>query len=198
MESTVPCHPTAAKRCALLGKAMGVFARYGFRKASMDEIARAAHVSRQGLYLSFNSKEELFREALSYAMDQQLSAAIAALERRDLPFEWRLVTACDEWAGRFVDAFGSDALEVLCASSTLAVACLAEYERRFERALTGAISTSGLERRCATAGLCPADLARALHATARGLKHSCATREDFVKGMTAAARMFCWPLGQHR
>ena len=40
----------------------------------------------------------------------------------------------------------------------------------------------------------PADVARALHATARGLKFSSDTRQDFVKGMTAAARMFCAPL----
>jgi hypothetical protein len=39
-----------------------------------------------------------------------------------------------------------------------------------------------------------ADLARALHATARGLKQSCKTREEFVKGVTAAVRMICRPL----
>ena len=40
------------------------------------------------------------------------------------------------------------------------------------------------------------ELARTLHATARGLKQSCASREEFVKGMTVAARMFCAPLNQ--
>ena len=42
----------------------------------------------------------------------------------------------------------------------------------------------------------PKELARTLHATARGLKQSCASREEFVKGMTVAARMFCAPLNQ--
>ena len=177
---------------------MAVFARYGFRKTSMEQIAHSAHVSRQGLYLSFNSKEELFREALSYTMDQQLAAAIAALERRDQSLELRLVSACVEWAGRFVSSFDSDASEVLCASSTLAVACLADYESRFEEALSRAIVASGLERYCAEAEICAADLACALQATARGLQHRCGTRAEFVKGMTAAARMFCWPLAQRR
>jgi hypothetical protein len=36
-----------------------------------------------------------------------------------------------------------------------------------------------------------ADFARALHATARGLKQTSKTKEDFVKGMTAAVRMTC-------
>jgi len=47
---------------------------------------------------------------------------------------------------------------------------------------------------CAAADLEVADLARALHATARGLKQSCKTREEFLKGMTAAVRMICRPL----
>jgi len=47
---------------------------------------------------------------------------------------------------------------------------------------------------CAAAGLSPADVAKALHATARGLKHSSKSRQEFVQGMTAAARMFCAPL----
>jgi DNA-binding transcriptional regulator YbjK len=45
----------------ILDAALPVFVRYGFRKASMSDIARAAGISRASLYLSFNSKEELFR-----------------------------------------------------------------------------------------------------------------------------------------
>jgi hypothetical protein len=80
----------------------------------------------------------------------------------------------------------------------LAGATLAHYETRFEAAVARAISNSPLHLFCATAGLCPTDLARALHATARGLKQSSASREEFLKGMTAAARMFCAPLNQFR
>jgi hypothetical protein len=44
----------------------------------------------------------------------------------------------------------------------------------------------------------PADLARTLHATARGLKQRSASREDFVKGVTVAARMFCATLNRRK
>jgi hypothetical protein len=57
-----------------------------------------------------------------------------------------------------------------------------------------AIVNSPLAGVCGLAGLRPADVARALHATARGLKHSATSREDFLKGITAAARMLCLPL----
>jgi hypothetical protein len=41
-------------------------------------------------------------------------------------------------------------------------------------------------------------LARALHATARGFKQRSASREEFVKGMAVAARMFCTPLNHSK
>src|ERR1035438_6269291 len=86
-----------SRRDALLEAAVGVFARYGYRKASMDEVARAAGVSRQGLYLQFVNKEELFRKALEHSLSNQLNAAVAALSRQEDSLERRLIAACDAW-----------------------------------------------------------------------------------------------------
>ena len=41
--------------------ATAIFLRYGFKKTSMDDVAQAAGVSRQGLYLYFDTKDFLFR-----------------------------------------------------------------------------------------------------------------------------------------
>ena len=188
--------PASARQHALLEAAVGVFARYGFRKTSMEEVARAAGVSRQGLYLQFANKEELFRKALEHSLNSQLIAAEAALSRQQEGLEQRLIAACDAWSGRFVGSLGADAADLMCASTSLAGATLTHYETMFELAVTQAIAESPLRTFCATAGMCPADLARALHATARGLKQRSASREEFVKGMTVAARMFCTPLNQ--
>jgi AcrR family transcriptional regulator len=190
--------PIDARQLAVLDAAVGVFARFGYRKTSMDEVARAAGVSRQGLYLQFANKEELFRKAVERTLSSQLGAAVAALTRREESLESRLIAACDAWSGRFVGSLGSDAADRMCASTSLAGTTLAHYEAQFESALTRAIAESPLEAFCTTAGLCPADLARTLHATARGLKQSCLAREEFVKGMAVAARMFCAPLKQSR
>jgi AcrR family transcriptional regulator len=187
-----------ARQQAVLDAAVGVYARYGFRKTSMEEVARAAGVSRQGLYLQFANKEELFRKAVQYVLKSQLKAAVAALSRRDDSLELRLIAACDAWSGRFVGSIGSDAADLMCASTSLAGETLTHYQAEFELAVTRAIADSPLNEFCTTAGLCPADLARVLHATARGLKQSSASREEFVKGMTVAARMFCSPLNQCR
>jgi AcrR family transcriptional regulator len=184
------------KVSALLDAAVGVFARFGFRKTSMEDVARAAGVSRQGLYLSFANKEELFRRALVHSLHSQLAAAIAALARAEEGLEARLIGACVDWSGRFVGSLGVDATDLMCTSTSLAGATLAEYEWQFEEALAHAISASALAESCAAADLEVADLARALHATARGLKQSCKTPEEFVKGMRAAVRMICRPLKQ--
>ena len=190
--------PADARQLAVLEAAVGVFARFGFRKASMDEVARAAGVSRQGLYLQFANKEELFRKTLEHSLSSQLNAAVAALTRPEEALEARLVAACDAWAGRFVGSMGSDAADLMCASTSLAGTTLTQYEAEFESALTRAIADSPLDAFCSTAGFDPADLARTLHATARGLKQSAASRQEFLKGMTVAARMFCTPLKQRR
>jgi AcrR family transcriptional regulator len=188
--------PADARQLALLDAAVGVFARYGYRKTSMEEVARAAGVSRQGLYLQFANKEELFRKALEHSLNTQLIAAQTALSRQQEGLEQRLIAACDAWSGRFVGSLGADAADLMCASTSLAGSTLTHYETMFELAVTRAIAESPLKIFCTSAGMCPADLARALHATARGLKQRSASREEFVKGMTVAARMFCTPLNQ--
>ena len=184
------------RQLAVLDAAVGVFARYGFRKSSMEEVARAAGVSRQGLYLQFANKEELFRRALEHCLSTQLTDALTALARIEDGLESRLIAACDAWSGRFVGTLGADASDLMCASTSLAGTTLARYESQFESAVARAIADSPLGGYCEESDLCPKELARTLHATARGLKQSCASREEFVKGMTVAARMFCAPLNQ--
>jgi AcrR family transcriptional regulator len=186
------------RRDALLEAAVGVFARYGFRKTSMDEVARAAGVSRQGLYLQFADKEELFRTCVTFKLTRQLTAAIAALARSDASLESRLVAACDEWAGRFVGIGGTDAADLMCASTSLAGSTMAHYGRQFEIALADAIASSPLAAFCTHAGFAPEHVATALHATARGLKQSSTSRQEFLQALTVAARLFCAPLTNPR
>jgi AcrR family transcriptional regulator len=179
---------------ALLDASVRVFARFGFRKASMDDVARAAGVSRQGLYLVFSNKEELFRRALEHSLSSQLSAALASLSCSEDDLEHRLIAACMDWCGRFGGPLGADASDLMCASTSLAEATLARYESQFEAAVAAAIIASPLAATCAAADLDPKDLARSLHAAARGLKQTCKTRQEFATGATAVVRMICLPL----
>lgn len=49
------------KKLAVLEAAYETFATYGFRKTSMDDIARKAGMSRPALYLHYKNKEDIFR-----------------------------------------------------------------------------------------------------------------------------------------
>jgi AcrR family transcriptional regulator len=53
-----------SKRECILLEAGKMFARFGFRKTSIDEIAREAGVGKGTVYLAVESKEELFYQVL--------------------------------------------------------------------------------------------------------------------------------------
>lgn len=183
------------RRTRLLEAALGVFLRYGYRKTSMDDIARAADLSRQGLYLHFANKDELLRATVELALARALADATAALDDRGRPIAARLVRALDEWLGRYVGMMqGHDVAELIELRDTLLQPLFADHEGRFAEALTRAIRGSGLPGAYKASGLTARQLADTLHATALGLKHTVTTRAAFVDGVTIAVRALCTPL----
>ena len=73
----------AGRREHVLEAALLTFARYGYRKASMEDVARAADISRPGLYFYFASKQDLFRAAVTHALDGDVAAAGRCLSDTD-------------------------------------------------------------------------------------------------------------------
>ena len=73
------------KRAAVLAAAVEVFGRYGFQKTSMEAVAKAAGISRPGLYLMFPNKEQLYRATMQGVMEraqQAMEACFADQTRR--------------------------------------------------------------------------------------------------------------------
>src|SRR3979409_1113927 len=83
--------PGSPQREAILKAATATFLRYGFKKTSMDDVAQAAGVSRQGLYLYFDTKDFLFREALQYLVSHIISTARSVAEDGNLSLKDRLL-----------------------------------------------------------------------------------------------------------
>src|SRR3954470_18387921 len=90
------------RRERVLAVALDVFGRYGFRKASMDEIARAADISRQGLYLHFANKDALFRAAVRQELDTALGEFSRCGDEEGVVGGRRTAPARDAWLGRYV------------------------------------------------------------------------------------------------
>src|SRR5882762_5206644 len=94
--------PAAARRVAILEAATPVFLRFGFKKTSMDDLARAAGLSRQGLYLHFPTKESLFKEGLQRIVETTRAAAKAALAREDQSVDARILGAFEAMHGHAI------------------------------------------------------------------------------------------------
>lgn len=82
----------------LVHAAIDTFARYGFRRATMGDIATAAGVSRPTLYARFANKDELLSAAIKTVGAQALS---------ELDTQWRTLNRID------------DVLRVYCAQVTV-------------------------------------------------------------------------------
>lgn len=68
-----------AKREAVYEAAATVFAQYGFRRTTMNDIAQAAGISRPALYLMFDNKENLFQGLAAFRLDQAIEQALGVL-----------------------------------------------------------------------------------------------------------------------
>lgn len=183
-----------ARRHALFEAAAAVFMRYGFRKTSMDEVAQAAGISRQGLYLHFATKEELFVATLRHVLGSALQQATQCLETQEQPFELRLVAALDAWMGRFVGSMGPGASDIVQASNALLGPIVAEHEQQFHQLLVKALRASGLPAHYKDAGVGAPQLVATLLAAARGLKYSCKSPPEFSHQMAIVVRVLCVPI----
>ena len=63
----------------ILNAAWFAFAAYGYRKTSMDDIARGAAMSRPALYLHYRNKRDIFRSLVRQYYDDAAKAIEAAL-----------------------------------------------------------------------------------------------------------------------
>src|SRR5882757_90614 len=91
--SSVPQEYDDPKRRLVLSAALGVFGRYGFQKTSMEAVAKAAGISRPGLYLLFPNKEQLYRATMQGVMERGHQAMEAWFAAETLSFEARVVAA---------------------------------------------------------------------------------------------------------
>ncbi len=71
------------KQLKIINSALDVFGKYDYKKASMDEIAKSAEISKSLLFHYFNSKKELFMYLYNYGiriMQDELRRANLELE----------------------------------------------------------------------------------------------------------------------
>jgi AcrR family transcriptional regulator len=169
----------AGRRELVLASALDTFARYGYQKASMEDVARAAAISRPGLYLLFGSKQELFSAAVTQALDQSLTAAAGVLADTTRPLRDRLLDAFDQWTGRYIGAMSREVNSMAEEYRSLLGPVVAQYPRRFAALVDAALAELPGSAKSAA-------VAQTLISTSIGIKHEVTTRQAFLERLAIA------------
>ncbi|MFV2084058.1 TetR/AcrR family transcriptional regulator [Micromonospora sp. LOL_021] len=177
----------STRRDTIADAAIDVFIRYGFRKTSMDDLARAADISRQGLYLHFKTKDELFVAAVDRMVTGVCAATGAAFARDDLDPPGRILAAFEACQGPSVGAaVHGNFEELLNTAATLRCSLAERIERGLVDGVEQVLADSGVADRWRAAGLSARDLAEHLHAASFGLKHKLSSVDEYRSGMQTA------------
>ena len=138
--------PETDVRQNIIDAARDIFARYGFRKATMDDIARAARKGKSSLYHYFKSKEEVFQEVVEQEAAEvkaEIARAVAAEKTPQQKFRAYVVTrmAAFKRVANLFTAFKDEYLE-----SYSFIERLRENYNRYEIETITAILKEGLEK----------------------------------------------------
>jgi AcrR family transcriptional regulator len=152
----------------------------------MEDVARAADISRPGLYFLFSSKENLFRSAVTHALDADLDAVGRVLMDAGRPLRERLIEAFDLWSGRYVGPLATDVAVLIETNPALLGSIVTDYPSRFVEMTTNSLAAVLPSHRKGMAE----DMARTLQSTAAGIKHEVTTRDQFVARITVAIDLF--------
>jgi AcrR family transcriptional regulator len=160
------------RREDILRAASTIFEHYGFRRASLEEIAREAGISRTGLYHHFSSKEDIFR-ATAERLHERTHAVAEAATAAPTPLGQRLYGMLDAKLGRIhAVASSRHGGEIVDESNRLCGDIISKWSRRFQKLVAAALRTAddAGALRLADAGFTPDTAASFLVLCAYGLQ----------------------------
>jgi AcrR family transcriptional regulator len=85
----MPAVALTTTRDQILDAVDALMARYGFRKMTMDDVAREAGISKRTIYLYFSSKEEVGLSSIARAVER-VHSNLRAIVARNAPVQDRL------------------------------------------------------------------------------------------------------------
>lgn len=186
----------ARTRDLILEAAIPVVGQFGLKKTTALDLAKAAGLSKQGLYLHFSSKEELLAEAMKRYFDAGLRLTREALERPNVSLHGRLVEALDAWFGRHLATFHPTSLEIIepgAQGSSEVDRVKRAYCKLLERAIADAPEYGESGHGCT-----PAELSRVLFQFGLTWKEGHASRAAFRETLKLCVRACFPPKGAQR
>ncbi|MEL6919760.1 MAG: helix-turn-helix domain-containing protein [Pseudomonadota bacterium] len=176
-----------------MGAAFEVFITYGFRKTSMDDIARAAGMSRPALYQSFKNKTDIFRALVSQFCEVSLQKAKAELDS-DQPFPTRLARAIEVSViemNAVVEAT-PHGMELMNVNGEIAHDLEEVWNQRFTAMLASAFAAADEagEIQLNALGVSAEDVAQVFDNAMEGLKARCLRGEQVNDAIYTTVRFF--------
>lgn len=185
-----PLAAVSQRRDDILNAAIPIFGRFGFKKTSVDDLAEAAQISKQGLYLHFSSKEEILLAAMQKYMDDGLNLVQQELTRPDTPLFKRLMGAMDAWFGRHLATFSPKSFDVIQAGRCVSGNEIDEYKSAFQTKFAKALADSPEFKK--SKNVCtPKEISQVLFQCGLTWKEGQLSRADFMKKMSICIRACC-------
>lgn len=196
-----PRGDAAARRAEILEAALRVFGQYGYRRTSVDDIAREAGIAKGTVYLSFTSKEEVF-QALARHLSQQMLTGAEAASRRPGTTADKLAAMHTAWFGAYAETItrSPHAAELLDAKHRLSADLAADGVKRYHRLVRDVLAdaaTTG-ELSLEAAGLTTDTAAELLIGAARGLEPSPDSLAAYRRSLSTLARIMIAGLSSRR
>src|ERR1700733_7835012 len=159
------------RQAAILEAAVKVFFQFGYRKTSMDDVAAAAKVSRQTLYLQFLNKEQLFRAALEYVTEQMLVSIRRLAGNQNSTVEQTLVGVFEVLCGDSLAVSSQiNIAELLVVARSQEESIVSRFEADVLSVIADSLTQSGTAARWERHGIGALELATHLLDTSVGAK----------------------------
>lgn len=175
------------KRDAILAAATTLFRRYGYRRTSMEDIAKETGVSRPSLYSHFKNKDEVFRSLSVQLHENALSESerFLSADPNKVPLEERLEAALAAKLGG-VMTFGDESPhgnEICDEANRLCGDIVLDASSRFQAMLHDALKAANRAGEIKLGGSRPSPRAAAelLHLGAYGLIRGAADSMTFYE-----------------
>ena len=181
---------TDPKKLAILEASWAVFATYGFRKTSMDDIAREARMSRPALYQHYRNKEDISRSLVRHHY-QQAAERVGDILTSEGDLTETLARAFAAQGGKAMEVVltSPHGMEMLDTGSQVAADIVAEGERHLAEVYAGWLEAGAAQGRVRLA-TGPQEMASALTAALKGAKLAATDYADYEARLTALAQIF--------
>lgn len=162
----------------VIAEARKIFLRYGFRRATMGEIADAANMSRPALYLVFPSKEEILTAVLTEVCREMLDEIRSGIDNFETEKE-KLVFAFEIWGVRPFEIMreSPDARDLLESGYEFASRVTADAFATFEN-IIAKILTPVTDSMQSPINYTSSQVARILTAAVKGFKETAADTSE--------------------